>query len=124
MYYGELYEDKFNLYLCVFKEGNGHNLSCVCVEAIPLSTGKGKDGSYSELVTALEGDAEAWRQWHGEQPPHLFYMRELCYRATKVGMSKDNFAGWEIDYHSISGRAAAAISDECESCNLSGLMED
>jgi hypothetical protein len=128
MYYGELYEDKFNLWLCVFESAANHSVVCRAIERIPLDVGKSEDGTYIDLTSQLAENPEVWREWrHREQIPHMMFMRDICYRARKVGASADNFVGgdWNIDHEAISKKASLVLmSDDCADCSFGGLIAE
>lgn len=111
MYYGELYEDKFNLWFCVFESKANHSVVCRAIERIPLDVGKSEDGTYSEFVAQLKENPAAWENWlHREAVPQLMFMRDICYNAKQIGISGDNFLDWKIN-SSISKRAAALLDE-------------
>lgn len=126
MYYGELYEDNFNLWLCVFEQKVNHSVVCRAIERIPFDIGKSEDGTYIDLTSQLIENPEAWREWrHQEQVPQLMFMRDICYRARKVAESGDNFADWQIKHETISKRAEIILmSDDCVDCSFSGLISE
>lgn len=128
MQYYELYEDAFNLYMCIFESMKGGNAVCVCVERIPLDVGSNQDGTFYSMIEELKADANAWEEWkHREQVPQLMFMRDLCYSARQIGYSQDISTGWTIYKDKASHQAMTIINapdDNCADCSFGGPIEE